>query len=171
MYYTNKSSFFCLRRMRRSYHFCHSNNYYSHQVLESDLHLLLKYYISVVPRAEQVVVMIFWCYCCYWWYCFCCCYWWYCYCCCNWQFCYYYCCCRCFCCWCCSSTTSRLCPELSRLLSWYFGVVVVIGDIVIIVVIGDIVVIIVVVGVFVVDVAQVLYLGCAQSWAGCFHGI
>ena len=24
------------------------------QVLESDLHLLLKYYISVVPRAEQV---------------------------------------------------------------------------------------------------------------------
>ena len=29
MYYTNKSSFFCLRRMRRSYHFCHSNNYYS----------------------------------------------------------------------------------------------------------------------------------------------
>ena len=47
--------------MRRSYHFCHSNNYYSHQVLESDLHLLLKYYISVVPRAEQVVVMVFWC--------------------------------------------------------------------------------------------------------------
>ena len=30
-------------------------------MLESDLHLLLKYYISVVPRAEQVVVMIFWC--------------------------------------------------------------------------------------------------------------
>ena len=86
--------------MRRSYHFCHSNNYYSHQVLESDLHLLLKYYISVVPRAEQVGVMVFWC-------------------------------------------------------------CVVIGDIVI--VIGDIVIIIVVVGVFVVDVAQVLHLGCAQS--------
>ena len=26
-------------------------------MLESDLHLLLKYYISVVPRAEQVVII------------------------------------------------------------------------------------------------------------------
>ena len=30
------------------------DNYRFHEVLESDLHLLLKYYISVVPRAEQV---------------------------------------------------------------------------------------------------------------------
>ena len=49
------------------------------------------------------------------------------------------------------------------MLSWYFGVVVVIGDIVIVVVIGDIVIVIVVVGVFVVDAAQVLHLSCAQS--------
>ena len=47
--------------MSKSRHSCHSDDYYSHQVLESDLHLLLKYYISVVPRAEQVVVMVFWC--------------------------------------------------------------------------------------------------------------
>ena len=67
-------------------------------MLESDLHLLLKYYISVVPRAEQVGVMVFWC-------------------------------------------------------------CVVIGDIVFVFVIGDIVIVIV----FVVDVAQVLHLGCAQS--------
>ena len=31
------------------------DNYRFHEVLESDLHLLLKYYISVVPRAEQVM--------------------------------------------------------------------------------------------------------------------
>merc|ERR1719206_398866 len=30
------------------------DNYRFHEVLESDLHLLLKYYISVVPRAEQM---------------------------------------------------------------------------------------------------------------------
>ena len=44
--------------MSKSRHSCHSDDYYSHQVLESDLHLLLKYYISVVPRAEQVGVAI-----------------------------------------------------------------------------------------------------------------
>ena len=34
------------------------DNYRFHEVLESDLHLLLKYYISVVPRAEQVLLLM-----------------------------------------------------------------------------------------------------------------
>ena len=34
------------------------NNYRFNEVLESDLHLLLKYYVSVIPKNDQVSILL-----------------------------------------------------------------------------------------------------------------